>query len=123
VKVTPTLQHLELIAFRHHLEALQSWRVALPQAQVLEEFIASHALLREGARSLRAGRAWLFGVLLGLMLALRERQHASSLERECVKRAPEARERATWHEGAHHAAPNVALRFSKSCVLWLRFLS
>ncbi len=124
MKVAPTLHHLELIALRHHLEAWQSWRPRLPAGTpTLEEFIASHALLRQGAQSLRAGREWVLGVLLGLLMSLREDDEDVNLERSQAKRGPEMRERVTWHEGAHSAAPNVALRFEKSCVLWLRFLS
>ena len=134
MRTIPTLHHLEIIAlqqrFANGLRALQGevqGRVPHLDARQLEALTAlveRNAMLREGAKSLRAGREWLLGVMLGLLMALREEEPVNNeLERASNQRQLESRQTSGSHRSEDSRVANSALRFSKSCVLWARFLS
>ena len=126
MRVIPALHHLEILALRERLNSgLSDWqaRVQGVQAPSLEEFVAMHAVLREGVRSIRAGREWIVALLIGWLLGLRDDATDAILARAQNQRQLEPRVSKTPHADVGIYGANHALRFEKSCVLWLRFLS
>jgi hypothetical protein len=134
VRTIPTLHHLEIIAlqqrFANGLRALQGQvqgrvpHLDVRQLEALTAMVERNAVLREGAKSLRAGREWLLGVMLGLLMALHEEEPVSNeSERASNQRQLESRKTQVAFPSEDSRVANSALRFSKSCVLWARFLS
>ncbi len=134
----PTLHHLEIVALRANLAAslhdlrLRGQALRVPELprldaarlEALAALIETNAVLRSGARSLRAGRAWLMGVLLSLLVALQEDEEPRT-ERGSGSHEERGADRATpaCAETMDSRVANRALRFNKSCVLWARYLS
>jgi hypothetical protein len=134
VRTIPTLHHLEIIAlqqrFANGLRALQGQvqgrvpHLDARQVEALTAIVERNAVLREGAKSLRAGREWLLGVMLGLLMGLHEEEPVSNeSERASNQRQLESRKTRVAFPSGDSKLANSALRFSKSCVLWARFLS
>jgi hypothetical protein len=139
VTAIPTLHHLEIVALRANLAAslhdlrLRGQALRVPELprldaarlEALAALIETNAVLRSGARSLRAGRAWLIGVLLSLLVALQEDEKPRT-ERGSGSHEERGADRATptsCAETMDSRVANRALRFNKSCVLWARYLS
>ncbi len=122
MRVIPTLHHLEILALRERLNTgLSHWQACM-QAPSLEEFITTHAVLREGVKSIRAGREWVLALLIGLLMGLRDDATQSVLVRAQNHRQPEPKASKSRHADVDIYGANHALRFRKSCVLWLRYL-
>lgn len=119
MRVIPALHHLEILALRERLNSgLSRWQTRV-QAPSLEEFVATHAVLREGVKSIRAGREFLIALLIGWLMG----QHDDVTELIAV-RAQNHRQlepRVNWSLQGTFGA-NHALRYQKSCVLWSRYL-
>lgn len=98
-------------------------RVERVQTPTLEEFVATHALLREGVKSIRAGREWILALLIGWLMGSRDDANDADLARAQNHRQLEPRASKTPHSDVGIYGANHALRFEKSCVLWLRYLS
>ena len=122
MRVIPALHHLEILALRERLNSgLSDWQSRV-QAPSLEEFIAAHAVLREGVKSIRAGREWILALLIGLLMGLRDEATQTVLHRAQNHRQPEPRASKSRHADVDIHGANHALRFHKSCVLWSRYL-
>lgn len=125
MRVIPALHHLEILALRERLNTeLSHWqmRVECVQAPSLEEFVATHAVLREGVRSIRAGREWILALLIGWLMGLRDDATDAILVRAQNHRQLEPRASKTPHSDVSIYGANHALRYQKSCVLWSRYL-
>jgi hypothetical protein len=139
VNAIPTLHHLEIVALRERLTSrLRELNLRVPElprleahhlealSALIESNAVANTVLNAGAQRLRAGRAWLVGVLLSLIVALRddtnenETPDHATLSRDDVLECQEAR---GLRSNVHTRLPNRALRFNKSCVLWARYLS
>jgi hypothetical protein len=135
VNAIPTLHHLEIFALRERLSSrLRELNLRVPELprldahhlEALNALIEANAILRSSAQSLRAGRSWLVGVLLSLIVALcDDPRDTDSQERNPISRGDqlERRNASRWRARCDSSLPNAALRFNKSCVLWARFLS
>lgn len=122
MRVIPAIHHLEILALRERLNSgLSHWQTRV-QAPSLEEFIATHAVLREGVKSIRAGREWILALLIGLLMGLRDDATQTLLVRAQNQRQPEPRASKSRHADVDIYGANHALRYSKSCVLWSRYL-
>ena len=120
MRVIPALHHLEILALRERLNSgLSHWQTRM-QAPSLEEFVAMHAVLREGVKSIRAGREFLVALLISWLLGLQEDATEAVAVSAQNYRQLEPRINRSFQEmsGANHA-----LRYQKSCVLWSRYLS
>ena len=123
MRVIPALHHLEILALRERLNTgLSHWQTRV-QAPTLEEFSAMQAALLEGVKSIRAGREWIVALLIGWLLGLRDDATDAILARAQNQRQLEPRVSKTPHADVDIYGANHALRFEKSCVLWLRYLS
>ncbi len=124
MRVIPAIHHLEILALRERLNTgLSHWQNRVQaQAPTLEEFIATHAVLREGVKSIRAGREWIVALLIGLLMGSRDEATQTVLLRAQNQRQPEPRASKSRHADVDIYGANHALRYSKSCVLWSRYL-
>ena len=126
MRVIPAIHHLEILVLRERLNTglntgLSHWQACV-QAPSLEEFIATHAVLREGVKSIRAGREWVLALLIGLLMGLRDDTTETVLLRAQNHRQLEPRASKSRHADVDIYGANHALRYSKSCVLWSRYL-
>lgn len=116
------MHHLEILALRERLNSgLSDWQMRV-QPPTLEEFIATHALLREGVKSIRAGREWILALLIGLLMGLRDDASEAVPVRAQNHRQLEPRASKSRHADVDIYGANHALRYRKSCVLWACYL-